>query len=534
MTRRSDRRVRSRPGVRRAVALVVLATLVVVVVTGSALFATQRELREVQSLQQDRIAPARLDVARLLALVIDQETGYRGYILTAQASFLDPYTQGQAEVGPLLDRLASETAVVPGMADRLVAVRAAQVEWRERAAEKGIEATRAGDRATATALVASGLGKLLFDEVRRAHSSAEVRLAAYEADLDDRSTELSRRLSFLLGGTLALLALLAALIALTLERSILRPLRHIGGRVRRVSAGELDQVVEGDGPREFRDLARDVDTMRRRMLDEIDSARHASEALALREPTVAALRAALAPTLRSVDGVEIAARLEPAEGVLAGDFVDSVVLADDRLGIVLGDVAGHGPGPAIFGLRLKLLLGSLLAGGLEPGEVLGAALARIDDVTEETFATVVIAVVDRQRGEIRYANAGHPAPLLLGQDGRGEDTTRELTSTGPFLSPLLPQAVWATRVAPFESDDLLLAYTDGVVEARDLDGRELGLQRTVEALAGRPEGEELSALIDVLYGEIRDHAAELKDDTTLVLCRRSPTPLSASGEPQHE
>src|SRR5690349_10682853 len=104
MTRRGpDRRVRSRPGVRRAVALVVLVTMVLVAVAGTALFLTQRDLRAVQARQQDEIAPARLDVARLLALVVDQETGYRGYLLTEQERFLDPYTRGQTEIGPLLE-----------------------------------------------------------------------------------------------------------------------------------------------------------------------------------------------------------------------------------------------------------------------------------------------------------------------------------------------------------------------------------------------------------------------------------------------
>lgn len=515
--RRTARRFRTGTGVRRAVGLVTVLTLLVVAVASFALLRTTGELQDVQDSRVDQTVPARVNTARLLSSFVDQETAERGFVLTADEDYLAPYENAAREIDPLLDEISRRTTEIPGVAARLDALRTAHANWVARVAEPEIRAVRAGDRERAVELVASGSGRLLFEEVRRAHADADALIAAAELRAGERMTALTTRLTVLLAATLLMLALLAVLAALTVERLIAVPLRRIGESARLVADGDLEHPVRGGGPREFRALAEDVDAMRNRLLDEIAAAEHATEALALREPTVGALQVALAPRLRSVDGIEIGARLEPAEGVLAGDFVDSIDLGEGRLGFVLGDVAGHGPGPAIFGLRLKQLLGALLAAGLTPGQALSTALTRLDDVNDETFATVVVGIVDRPAGEIRYANAGHPPPLVLGAAFRGHPI--ELAATGPFLSPLFPQARWETRCVRFAVDNLLLAYTDGVTEARDAAGRELGLGRPLASLAEQDPREELDRVLDVLYGDIRDHAVALKDDTTLLLCR---------------
>ena len=100
----------------------------------------------------------------------------------------------------------------------------------------------------------------------------------------------------------------------------------------------------------------DVDTMRQHLLDELDASRRASEALVLGQPAVQALQAALSQLSPPGPGLEVAAQIESAEGVLAGDFLDIVDLGTGRTAVVLGDVSGHGHEAAVVGLRLKSAL----------------------------------------------------------------------------------------------------------------------------------------------------------------------------------
>lgn len=148
-------------------------------------------------------------------------------------------------------------------------------------------------------------------------------------------------------------------------------------------------------------------------------------------------------------GVEVAARMDPAEGVLAGDWYDTVEVTQNRLALVLGDVAGQGPASAVFALRLKASLAAALRAGLTPAQALGVTAADLGDIAPELFATALVAVIDTATGTLTYANAGHPAALILtseagrhsgpgGGRGAGAGLSRvELAPTGPLLSPVV-------------------------------------------------------------------------------------------------
>jgi len=89
---------------------------------------------------------------------------------------------------------------------------------------------------------------------------------------------------------------------------------------------------------------------------------------------------------------------------------------------------------------------------------------------------------DRTAGELHWVNAGHPPALVV--DRRRRERVVELGPTGPLVSSV--SAGWTVARGPFGPDDLLLAATDGVLEARDADGRELGADGLLQVLRGLP------------------------------------------------
>src|SRR3954451_18527921 len=181
--------------------------------------------------------------------------------------------------------------------------------------------------------------------------------------------------------------------------------------------------------------------MRARLVASIDESRRAVEALTQQGPAVIALRDALAPTRTSSTLLSVAGRLEAAEGVLAGDWYDAVDLPNGRVGLLVGDVSGHGPGPGVFALRLKHLLAAALATGMSPGMSVEWVVAQLGD-TGEMFATALVLVVDPVTGQVNYTNAGHPAAVVL--RGKGHPVV-QLEATGPMLSGLLAApGAWKT------------------------------------------------------------------------------------------
>ena len=308
--------------------------------------------------------------------------------------------------------------------------------------------------------MASGEGRQLFDQVRAAHEEADQAIRAEQDEATRRVDSLLRRMSVLLA--LTVFAFLATTLAGAgaFSRGVLRPLAELGRSSRAVARGDLRRAVRGRGRARSSRSRDDVDTMRRHLLDELDASRRASEALVLGEPAVQSLQAALSRLSPPGPGLEVAAQIESAEGVLAGDFLDIVNLGAGRTALVLGDVSGHGHEAAVVGLRLKSALSTMLRHAAVP-DVLAAIRDSLAD-DPELFASMFIAVVDSAGDQLHYVNAGHPPPFLLSVEG-----VTELAPTGPLVSGVLGDATWSVGECPFRPDDLLVAFSDGLLEARD-------------------------------------------------------------------
>ncbi len=235
----------------------------------------------------------------------------------------------------------------------------------------------------------------------------------------------------------------------------------------------------------------------------------------------------LPASLPVVPDYELAARFEPARQV-AGDFYDAFPLAaGGRVAIVVGDVCDKGVGAALFMAVFRSLLrvvsSEAYGSAPEAGDLhhLPRTVRVLSDYNATThaaanmFTTLFFGVLDPAPGTLTYVNAGHDAPLLL-RDGM---IAERLAPTGPAVG-LLEGMEFTARQTTLAPGDLLLAYTDGVIDARDAAGTAYGEAR-LEALALEPP-HRAAALLERIQHDLARHTdgTVAYDDVTLLALGR--------------
>lgn len=208
----------------------------------------------------------------------------------------------------------------------------------------------------------------------------------------------------------------------------------------------------------------------------------------------------------------VAARYVPAVGRLSvgGDWYDVIDLDDHRRGLVVGDCVGHGLDAATAMGQLRSAARAMLIEEKDPAEVL-AALDRFAASTDSAFgATVVCAVIDREIGSVTYARAGHPPPLLVGPDG----ATWLDSQVGPPLATV-KDAVRENHTVPLRSGDVVVLYTDGLIERRG-EVIDEGMRR-LEASARASYGAPVHQMADTIMRSLV--VGDTADDVVLVVKR---------------
>ncbi|MEU4242741.1 SpoIIE family protein phosphatase [Actinoplanes sp. NPDC026619] len=165
-------------------------------------------------------------------------------------------------------------------------------------------------------------------------------------------------------------------------------------------------------------------------------------------------------------GLKVAVRYLPAgqESFVGGDWYQATRLRDGSVLLAVGDVAGHGTQAATTMAQLRHALRALAVTTGDPGVLLGhlnRLTCELERENPELSATAVVARFDPEAGEITWAQAGHPPPLL----SRGGRTMPLERPPGPILG-VVDDAVYPTSRLSFRIGDVLLLYTDGLVEHR--------------------------------------------------------------------
>lgn len=476
-----------------------------------------------------RWGPAGARAQALLTHLVDQETGERGFVITGDDSYLEPYRTGMAAANEdvqELRRLVRDDSFVMTALDGVVD---ALAQWQARAAHPEIEARR-HDLPSARVLVDRGAGRDLFTRLRQDVQVLQQRIEQRRETAQDRVTAANTRLTAWLWATAGIAALVVLSWIAALVLWVLRPVRQLSQGLRRVSSGELAATVAASGPPEFVQVGRDADAMRRRILDELEQSEKARQALEQRGPVVLGLSEQLAPRATApIAGLRYAVALRPAEGMLAGDWVDVLPLPGDRVALLLLDVSGHGAAAGLEAMRLKHVLSTSLAFGHPPHEALAAAARGFGE--DERFATAVVVVLDLVHGELHWANAGHLPPLLV--PTRGVTVSpRELVAlepTGPLLSSLT--SGWTTRQGRLDVGHMVLAFSDGLTEARDDAGRQFGVSGVCAALSATTV-RDVDTVVTACLAAVRAHAVDPhRDDITVLAATRDPATAPVRDEP---
>lgn len=208
---------------------------------------------------------------------------------------------------------------------------------------------------------------------------------------------------------------------------------------------------------------------------------------------------------------------------LGGDFYDCFALADGRWGFLVADVAGKGVGAAFFMAVSRTVLQDLAQSGLAPAEVLARANECLSGRNPmELFVTACYGIYEPRTGELVYACAGHPAPLLRNQRGQ----LQALACACEMALGVLPGMNYSDKQAQLQPGDTLLLYTDGITEAFNNQGHAYGEAR-LQAWLADSQGEAAAEKLDSLVADVAAFVgtAEASDDlTALLLCRKSLNP----------
>lgn len=233
----------------------------------------------------------------------------------------------------------------------------------------------------------------------------------------------------------------------------------------------------------------------------------------------------LVKTLPANEHFVVAACSLPALDIGA-DWYDAMTIGDQTL-LVVADVCDKGVGSALYMSVFRTLIRygvqRVLAEGAAdgdggPGHPLSKVLGVVNDYMignhseSAIFATAFVALFNASTGQLSYVLAGHEPPLVKRQNGLSE-----LEECGPALG--LFSASFVTRQYQMQPGDLLLAFSDGLLDARSPSGESFGLERVEQLLLQLPT-EEMSAqdVLDALLARSRDHIGEADqfDDLTVM------------------
>ncbi|RJQ42329.1 MAG: PAS domain S-box protein [Gaiellales bacterium] len=237
-----------------------------------------------------------------------------------------------------------------------------------------------------------------------------------------------------------------------------------------------------------------------------------------REHVVAeTLQDALLPEPPSRDDIDVGLLYQSAGqlGKVGGDFYDFIELDQGRIALVVGDVCGKGLAAATYTAMIKYMLRAYLGEGMHPGDCLTRLNHNIhNQVSIEKFVTVGLALIDNSSSQMYYSSAGHPPPVLT---RRGKASL--LLSEPAVPLGVIPDQKFLSTQAPVSPSDVLVMYTDGLLEARQSDDAPFGEQRILDCV-DRNGDEASQSIAQALIDEAIEYAGgALRDDIALLVVR---------------
>ena len=282
-----------------------------------------------------------------------------------------------------------------------------------------------------------------------------------------------------------------------------------------MKSGAHDYLMKGNLARLVPAVEREVREARERTKHrEADAALHsANEQMHIAREIQQRLFPKEAPRFK---GYDLAGLTESAEET-AGDYYDFIPMPNNCTGLVVGDVTGHGIGPALLMAETRAYLRILAGENTNVGQILTRANRVLnEDIGSERFVTLLFVMLNPKANTIRYSSAGHPPGLWLDRKGKPK---RELTRTGIPLGLRPDTEYGASEEIMLKKGDLLALMSDGVEESISAEGELFGKERIMKVLVGN-QSVRASKIVTQLHqaGRAYEAADQQPDDfTTIVL-----------------
>ncbi len=332
-----------------------------------------------------------------------------------------------------------------------------------------------------------------------------------------------------LAATLLCVWLGSIVIGLSLTRSITGAVHRLYEGTLQIAKGDFSGRIPVKGNDQLADLGRSFNNMTAQ-LEQLVSIAREKERLESEVEIACEVQTQLFPhSPPAMRTIELVGLCHPAR-MVSGDYYDYLRLPDGNLAMAIGDVAGKGISAALLMAAIQSIVRTQLAAGMPLAAAAGnghggtrfstsSLVAQLNrqlfaNTAPEKYATFFFGAYDEQSRILTYTNAGHVQPLLL---CKGEVKPLEVTGTvvGAF-----PAIRYEEQSVEIHSNDLLIAYTDGITEPENAYGEEFGSERLAET-ALLYQNREPKEIVAKIMEAVRQWstAPELPDDMTLVIAR---------------
>lgn len=217
-----------------------------------------------------------------------------------------------------------------------------------------------------------------------------------------------------------------------------------------------------------------------------------------------------------IEGFDIYGTTIPVREV-GGDYLDLIVSLSDRLGVLVADVSGKGLDAALIMVTFRAYFHATVINELAMRVVMARVNRLVHEATNgDRFITTFYGLIDPENKRLLYINAGHNPPLLLHADG-----TNELLAHSGLPLGIFDNSRYSESVVNFRSGDVLVLYTDGVVEARNANDEEFEVRRLQEVVR-MAEDRRAYEIAQEVINAVNDHSFDADgpgDDLTVLVIK---------------
>ncbi len=303
-------------------------------------------------------------------------------------------------------------------------------------------------------------------------------------------------------------AIAAFVVSAVLRQLIAKPIQGFVSALQGVASGNLSVIARTRSCRELSYLADQINAM-------TEALDHAQRDHRVHMEKARQIQQNLRPTMNGLIGIDVAELFEPADDV-GGDYYDVIPLSDGRYLLCVADVSGHGVPAAMAATLLKAFVSEAAKKSSSPAKILTDVNQRYCEyVMMGHFATMTLLVVDPNKRQLTYANAGHEFPFLQ----IGSDTPVRLT-VGNLILGVEDDTHYDEETIPLGDSARLVIVSDGVTEAFDPSEEQYGTERieqlmnTVQSCNAR----ELAGAFESSLDAFRKGRRAF-DDTTLLVAQ---------------